>query len=71
MPPSPDTHQPAFKVFGFMSSLKAARDLGLDARAADEIALRFDPRTGDREHIVDALAAALFDRGVLEVPDSA
>ena len=60
----------AFEVLGFMASLKAARDLGLDASAANEIALRFDPRAGDRQHIVDALTAALVERGVLQVPDS-
>ena len=54
-----------------MSSLKAARDFGLDDATADEIALRFDPRKGDRDQIVDLLAAALVERGVLDGPDSA
>lgn len=61
---------PAFTVLGFLSSLKAARDLGLDASSADEIALRFDPRADDGEHVADALARALLETGVLQVPDS-
>ena len=51
-----------------MSSLKAARDFGLDPAVADAIALRFDPRTGDRESVVDALTAALVADGALDVP---
>ena len=61
---------PTFEVMGFLSSLKAARDLGLDAPAANEIALRFNPRADNRDHVVDALAAALLENGVLRVPES-
>ena len=60
-----------FHVMGFMASLKAARDFGLDPAAANEIALRLDPREADVEHLVDALAAALFEDGTLQVPDGA
>jgi hypothetical protein len=54
-----------------MSSLKAARDFGLDPATAEAIALRFDPRRGDHDQIVDQLATALVERGALHVPDSA
>ena len=51
-----------------MSSLKAARDFGLDPSVADAIALGFDPRAGDKEAVVDALTAALVAHGALDVP---
>jgi hypothetical protein len=54
-----------------MSSLKAARDFGLDRATADAIALRFDPRLGNKDEIVDQLAAALVERRGFDVPESA
>ena len=65
------THHSTFHVMGFMASLKAARDFGLEPSAADAIALRLDPREADVEHLVDALATALVDGGTLRVPDTA
>jgi hypothetical protein len=62
--------RPRFHVLRFMRTLKAARDFGLDADAADAIALRFDPRAATFEHLVDDLAAALVERGAVEVPAS-
>jgi hypothetical protein len=53
-----------------MLSLKAARDFGLDGATVDRIALRFDPRTGDVDHLADALATALIERSALEIPES-
>jgi hypothetical protein len=50
-----------------LAALKAARDFGLDAREAADIAgrhVRF-------EHLVDALATALVERGAVRVPDAA
>jgi len=61
----------AFHVLRFMSALKAARDWGLPDADADAIALRYDPRRAhDTEHLVDALAATLIERGAVEVPAS-
>jgi hypothetical protein len=57
-----------FHVLSFMMTLKAARDFGLDTEAADAIAMRFDPRGRDHGHLVDALTAALVDRGVVDLP---
>jgi hypothetical protein len=57
-----------FHVLGFMVTLRAARDFGLDNAAADAIAMRFDPRRRDHSHLVDALTAALVERGVVDVP---
>jgi hypothetical protein len=54
----------------FMAALKAARDFGLEPDAANEIALRFDPRGAGFDHVVDALAAALLERGAVDVPAS-
>jgi hypothetical protein len=50
-----------------MAALKAARDFGLEGRAAAEIA------HGARgvEPVADALARALLERGALRVPDAA
>jgi hypothetical protein len=62
----------SFHVLRFMASLKAARDWGLPPAEADAIALRFDPRrASDTDHLVDALAATLIERGVVKVPASA
>jgi hypothetical protein len=58
----------AFHVLRFMASLKAARDFGLDPADADAIALRFDPRVPHVDHLVDALADTLIERGVVQVP---
>lgn len=65
-----NTHGPSFPVLRFMLSLKAARDFGLDGATVDRIALRFDPRTGDVDHLADALATALIERSALEIPES-
>ena len=62
--------QPRFHVLGFMATLKAARDFGLDPQAANAIALRFDPRRCDRHDIADALATALLEAGAVRVPRS-
>ncbi len=60
----------SFPVLRFMATVKAARDFGLDADAVNEIALRFDPRRGDRTEVLDALSKALVERGVVDVPGS-
>jgi len=54
-----------------MAALKAARDFGLDPADADAIAMRFNPRSQDSSHLVDELAKAMLDRGVVHVPDFA
>jgi|Tabmets5t2r1_1033131.scaffolds.fasta_scaffold60770_2 hypothetical protein len=59
-----------FHVLRFMMTLKAARDFGLEPKAADAIAMRFDPLRWDHGHLVDALTAALVERGVVDVPGS-
>jgi hypothetical protein len=51
-----------------MRTLKAARDFGLDPEVANAIALRFDPRAPDLDHIVDELAAALIEQGTVRTP---
>jgi hypothetical protein len=60
-----------FHVLGFMATLKAAREFGLDADAANAIALRFDPRHASFDHLVDELTAALVRRGAVDVPGCA
>jgi hypothetical protein len=50
-----------------MAALKAARDFGLDAAVAAEIARR----ARGAEHVADALARALLEGGAIRVPDSA
>jgi hypothetical protein len=62
-------HGARFTVLRFMMALKAAREFGLDARTAAEIAGRFDSRRPESEHLVDALADALIARGAVRVPD--
>ena len=62
--------RPRFHVLRFMATLKAARDFGLEPDAANAIALRFDPRRRDVDHLVDALTAALVERGAVNVPGS-
>jgi hypothetical protein len=54
-----------------MAALKAARDFGLDPADADAIAMRFNPRAQDTDHLVDELATAMLERGVVNVPDFA
>ena len=66
-----DAPRPRFHVLGFMRTLKAARDFGLEPATADAIALRFDPRHHRVDHLVDALAAALLECGAVRVPESA
>jgi hypothetical protein len=53
-----------------MAALKAARDFGLEPGEADAIALRFDPRTGCLDRVLDDLTAALVARGAVDVPAS-
>ena len=64
------SHRESFHVLRFMATLKAAREFGLEAEVADAIALRFDPRRRDASDILDALTAALVDRGVVDAPGS-
>jgi hypothetical protein len=59
---------PRFHALRFMATLKAARDFGLGTETANAIALRFDPRDRDNAQVVDALTAALVERGVVDVP---
>jgi hypothetical protein len=59
-----------FHVLGFMATLKAARDFGLAPEPAAAIAQRFDPRSPDAEHLVDALADALLEQGAVRVPQA-
>jgi hypothetical protein len=59
-----------FHVLRFLASLKAARDFGLEPDAAAAIATRFNPRA-DADHLIDALATALLERGAVHVPESA
>jgi hypothetical protein len=60
--------QPRFHVMRFMATLKAAREFGLDARSANAIALRFDPRERSFDHLVDDLTVALVEQGAVDVP---
>ena len=62
---------PRFRSLQFMRALKAARDLGLSEHDAADVAVRFDPRAPSSEHLVDALADRLLERGVLTVPEAA
>jgi hypothetical protein len=69
--PSPDpyplgTGLPALRL---MAVLKAAQDFGLAPSSAAAIGLAYDPARPRIDHIVDALAAALIDRGAVRVPD--
>jgi hypothetical protein len=64
----PGDSPPRFHALRFMATLKAARDFGLGTEAANAIALRFDPRHHDNDHVVDALTAALVEDGVVDVP---
>jgi hypothetical protein len=50
-------------------TLKAARDFGLDKRAVNAVAFRFDPREPDVGGVADALAAALLRHKTLVSPD--
>jgi hypothetical protein len=60
-----------FPVLRFMATLKAARDLGLESRIADGVALSFDPRAHDVRPFADSLASALLRQDALAVPDEA
>jgi hypothetical protein len=51
-----------------LASLKAATDFGLEPAAAADIARRCDPRTHGFEQLVDTLATALVERGLLRLP---
>ena len=59
-----------FSALRFMVAMKAAREFGLPSEHAEAIALGFDARRGDVEHLVDALAGAVVDRGLLTIPDA-
>ena len=60
-----------FPALGFMASLKAARDFGLEPDSAAAIATRFDPaRDREVDQLVDALATALLERGAVQVPNA-
>ena len=61
----------SFPVLRFMLALKAARDFGLPPHDADAIALRLDPREPTSDHLVDALADRLLERGAFRTPDFA
>ena len=52
----------AFPALRFMATLKAARDFGLDDRAVDSVALRFDARRPDLDGLAGALAAAIVQQ---------
>ena len=52
----------AFPALRFMATLKAARDFGLDDRAVNAVALRFDARHPDLDGLAGALAAAIVQR---------
>jgi hypothetical protein len=67
MPAGEPPRKSRLHVLRFMLTLKAAREFGLGAEA-DAIAMRFDPRTSEHAHLVDALTAALVERGVVDVP---
>ena len=54
----------------FMAALKAARDFGLEPDVAEAIALRFNPRQRSIDGVIDDLAAALLERGAVDVPAS-
>ncbi len=51
--------------------LKAARDFGLDQGIVNAIALRFDARRPDVDHVAEARAEALLVRHPLGLPDAA
>ena len=53
-----------------MAALKAARDFGLDQRAVNAIALRFDPREPDVDEVAEALTAGLLQQNALALPDA-
>jgi hypothetical protein len=53
-----------------MAALRAAPDFGLDPAAVEAIALDCNPRRGDLDSLVDALASTLIDQGALDVPDA-
>jgi hypothetical protein len=63
-----DGRPTTFHVLGFMRTLKAAREFGLDPDVANAIALRFDPRVRNLDPIVDDLAAALIEQGAVRAP---
>jgi hypothetical protein len=46
-----------------LASLKAARDFGVDAEQAADIARRIDPQVCGFDRFIDALARAVEDRG--------
>jgi hypothetical protein len=54
-----DSGRSAFPALRFMATLRAARDFGLDDRAVNAVALRFDARRPDVEGLAGALAAAI------------
>jgi hypothetical protein len=66
-----DAARPDFPALRLMAMLKAARDFGLEQRAVDAVALRFDPRRPDLDPLADALTAALLRQRPLALPDAA
>jgi hypothetical protein len=54
-----------------MAVLKAAQDFGLEAESIAAIGLAYDPASPRIDHIVEALADELIDRGAVRVPDFA
>jgi hypothetical protein len=67
---APNTAPFRFPGLRFKVALKAARDFGLDPEIAETIAMRYDPRAHDFDHMIDALALALLVQGAVTVPDS-
>jgi hypothetical protein len=67
---SGDFAPPASPALRLMAMLKAARDLGLEQGAIDEVALGYDPRRPDLAGIAGALAAALLRQRPLALPDA-
>jgi hypothetical protein len=65
-----DARGSGFAALRFMAALKAARDFGLDQRAVDAIALRFDPREPDLDEVAEALTAGLLRQNALALPDA-
>ena len=63
-----DVRHSRFHVLGFMRTLKAAREFGLEPEVANAIALRFNPRAPNFDQIVDELAAALIQQGAFRAP---
>jgi len=70
-PPDPYPHGTRLPVLHLMAVLKAAQDFGLEAESIAAIGLAYDPASPRIDHIVEALADELIDRGAVRVPDFA